>query len=117
MKRRNYNKKEQDQLQKIRQENTKLKKQVAKLRKVINNIDIEHYKFVQDLLNSETFKKKSAPAIQEELEKKWACHQCEEGVMRLIILHRAGEPYYTRKCDSCSNKTKMKRYTEGVEGV
>lgn len=109
--------KEFDELQKLKEENKKLKKQVSKLRKVINNIDIDHYNFVYDLLNSESFKEKPKKTAEKELEKKWYCFKCENGIMRLAIIHRAQEPYYFRKCDCCENKTKMKKYTEDVEGV
>ena len=53
----------------------------------------------------------------EELEKIWSCYECEQGVMKLVILNRAGEPYYIRKCNHCDNKTKMKKYTEEITGV
>ena len=52
-----------------------------------------------------------------EIEKKWCCFECEDGIMRMVLIGRAGEPYYFRKCDQCGHKTKMKRHTEGVEGV
>lgn len=118
VKRRNYNGKEQDKLQKMLAENKRLKAQVSKLRKVIKNIDIEHYKFVQDLLNSDKFVDNTAEIeLQKKLEEKWACFTCGKGVMRLVMLNRAGIPHYIRKCDICDNKTKMKKYTEDVEGV
>lgn len=110
--------KEYDEMQRIKQENKKLREQIGKLRKVIKNIDIEQYNFVQDLLNSETFEEDNTQKIaQKKLEKKWECFTCGKGVMRLITLNRAGEPYYMRKCDKCDNRTKLKKYTNDVEGA
>ena len=110
--------KETSDNQRLKHENKKLKKQISKLRKVINSIDIQHYNFVQDLLNSQSFKDDTNDnRVKEKLEKQWECFQCDEGIMRLIMLHRAGEPYYLRKCDKCEHKTRMKKYEDGVEGV
>lgn len=112
-----YKEKEWDEIQKLKAENKKLRTQVGKLRKVIKNIDIEHYQFVQDLLNSENFKDNPVKITKKELEKQWQCYECESGVMRLVTIHRVGEPYYFRKCDNCDNRTKMKKYTDEVQGV
>lgn len=117
IKKRRLNLKEQDQLQKVIEENQRLKKQISKLRKVIKNIDIEHYQFVQDLLNSKTFKENPIKTTKKELEKQWECHQCSEGIMRLIIVHKLREPYYFRKCDNCTNKTKLKKYDDSIKGA
>lgn len=112
--------KEYDEIQKLKSENKRLKLQVSKLRKVAANIDRHHYTFVQDLLDSEDMQEDTKAAevqIQRKMEDKWGCHLCGKGVMRLVILHRAGEPYYIRKCDHCDNKTKLKKYTDDIEGV
>ena len=109
--------KEWNELQRLKTENKKLRTRISKLRKVIKNIDIEHYQFVQDLLNSENFKEEPVQVTKQSLEKQWQCFKCDKGIMRLITISRAGEPYYFRKCDHCTNKTKMKKYTNEVSGV
>lgn len=103
--------------QRLKEENKRLRTQVSKLRKVINNIDMSHYSFVQDLLNSKDFEAKPAKVTKEEVEKKWQCFNCEDGIMRLLTFSKMGDPYYMRKCDSCDHKTKVKKYTEDVKGV
>ncbi len=112
--------KEWDRLQKLTEENKRLRQQVSKLRNVVKNIDTSHYHFVQDLLESELFdqdNRAEKKQLQQKLESKWGCHECGKGVMRLIILHRAGEPFYLRRCDHCDNKTKLKPHTPDVEGI
>ena len=110
---------EWDDYQKLKAENKKLKGQVSKLRKVISRLDFEQYTNLKELIDSHE-RQDSALVEQQkkqELENKWNCYECGSGVMRLVIIHRAGEPYYIRKCDHCDNKTKMKKYTDEVEGV
>jgi hypothetical protein len=56
----------------------------------------------------------------EDLQKKWKCFTCNEGVMKLIIIPRgAGTSNYFRKCNNpkCKNRTEAKEYNENVEGV
>jgi formylmethanofuran dehydrogenase subunit E len=112
--------KEWDELQKSKQEAKKLRAQVSKLRNVVKNIDTNHFNFVQDLLASEIFNQEGIETkkkLQHKLEQEWQCHTCGKGVMRLVILHRAGEPYYLRTCDHCDNKTTLKAYTEEIKGA
>lgn len=52
-----------------------------------------------------------------ELERKWKCFQCHEGILRLIIVPGAETNRYFRKCSMCENRTGVKEYTEEVEGI
>ena len=63
--------------------------------------------------------KESFEAQQRELKEKWACRQCDGGYLKLIIIDRHDGKYYIRACinEKCVNRTKMKKYTEDVEGV
>lgn len=107
------------EIKKHKAENTKLRRQVSKLRKVISRIDLDHYQFIKDLLESQ--EKQDQDFSQEQkkkgLENRWKCYDCEDGILRLVTVMKAGEPYYLRKCDSCGKKTKTKKYTEDIEGV
>lgn len=111
--------KEWDEVQKLKKDNQKLRRENQKLRKVIKNVDFERYSFVQDLLSSFDYDKKQSTRkeIQQNLEEKWKCHECGEGVLRLVILFKVGEEFYFRKCDCCGKRTKLKKYTEDVKGV
>jgi hypothetical protein len=119
MKRRKYSHKEQDDLQKIKRENDKLKKQVSALRKQLARIDIGRYENLQDLIHKfdkleveETLKNDA-----EAQAKRWKCFKCEHGVLHLKVFERQDGIVYLRKCDKCDNKTKLKKWNENVEGV
>lgn len=55
-----------------------------------------------------------------ELEEKWRCHKCKEGVMKLIVFNRHDGKKYIRACSNknkCQNRTDPKDWKEDVEGV
>lgn len=54
-----------------------------------------------------------------DMEKKWKCHQCGEGVMKLTILSRPDGKFYYRSCSlsPCKNRTNLKPYHDEVEGI
>lgn len=54
-----------------------------------------------------------------DLKKKWACFECNEGVMKLIIIPNGTGSNYFRLCSNpkCKHRTDVKTYTEEVEGV
>lgn len=54
---------------------------------------------------------------KEDLKKKWQCFSCGEGYLRLIIINRPDGRHYFRSCNCCDKRTKIKRYTEDVEGA
>lgn len=119
MKRRKFTHKEQDDLQRLKRENDKLKKQVSQLRKQIARIDINRYENLQDMIHKfdkaeveETIERDKAAQ-----EKKWKCHKCIEGTLRLKVFERQDGIVYLRKCDCCDNKTTLKKWNENVEGV
>jgi hypothetical protein len=117
MRRRKHNHKEQDELQKTKRENDKLKKQVSSLRKQLARIDIGRYENLQDLM--EKFDKQeiedSLKRNEEEQEKRWKCFKCDGGVLQLKVFERHDGIVYLRKCDSCDNKTKLKKWDKSVE--
>lgn len=107
------------EIQRLKYENKKLRKQIGKLRKVISRVDFEHYQHVQELLEAQEredieFTKKSKQDI---LREKWKCWDCNKGILKLIVIFKIGIPYYFRKCNNCNKKTKMQKYNEDVEGI
>lgn len=52
----------------------------------------------------------------EEMQKKWLCYKCNEGVLRLIIV--PGNKYF-RKCSMCDKRTETKPYEniEELDGI
>jgi hypothetical protein len=119
MKRRRYNHKEQDDLQRLKRENDRLKKQVSSLRKQLARVDIDRYENLQDLIHKYD-KEEAAEIIAKEhkaKEQKWKCYECPEGILRLKVFERQDGIFYMRKCDKCVNRTKLKRWSKEVEGI
>lgn len=119
MKRRKFNHKEQDELQKLKRENDRLKRQVSSLRKQIARVDIDRYENLQDLIHKYD-QEEAAEIIAKEVkakEEKWRCYECPDGILRLKVIQRQDGTFYYRKCDKCTNKTKLKKWDKNVEGV
>ena len=103
----------------LKLENQKLKKQISKLRKELSRIDIDRYAHLRDLIESQDREDESfdSKAELEDLKRKWECHTCGKDFLRLILVPRLDGTFYFRRCPTCFNKTKMKKYTSGVEGI
>ena len=110
---------EVSELRKLRLENQKLKKQISKLRKELSRIDIDRYANLKDMIEAQAAEDDSFDSkVQlEELKQKWACHECKQDYLRIIIVPRADGLFYIRKCGSCDYRTKLKKYKEGVDGI
>jgi len=118
-KRGNRGDKDLKEVQLLKEENKKLRRQVRKLRSVISNLDLRQYEFVNDLLKKQTKENKTCTerSRQKKLEAKWACFECGKGILRLIVLTRLDGTMYFRRCDHCENKTRLKVFTDEVVGV
>lgn len=110
--------KEYELLDKLKHENKKLKTEVKRLRKELDKNRI-HYENITDLLEQQASEEIQVSKKEErsELLKRWKCHCCEFGIMKLIIIPRPDGPRYLRKCTECDNRTRLKKYTEDVEGI
>ena len=116
MKKRNLSFKEEDQLQKFKRENKSLKIDVARLRKELEKLHIR-YSNLDDAVQAQYEETVTPKARMEDLKKKWACHKCKEGHLKLVIINRMDGTFYIRKCNLCPHKTRLKKYTENVEGI
>lgn len=107
------------EVQRLRLENNKLKKQISKLRKELSRIDIDRYSSLKDLIEAQAAEDSSfdSAAELEELKRKWTCHKCNNDHMRVVVVPRADGTFYLRKCGSCSNRTKLQKYVDGIEGI
>lgn len=116
MKRKN-NYKELEQLQKIKRENDKLKKENSRLRKILSRF--ENFDHVKDVLEEDQSERlKETQMVLEDLKKAWACKECKEGYLEIIIFGKMGESWYFRKCNNCSNRTKSQKYDPAeVKGI
>lgn len=117
-KNRKLNLKEFDQLQKLKHENKILKKELSLLRKQIKQLDFDsdRYFHLQDLARQQ-YEEEKRTSKASKLRKKWKCFQCGKGTLKLVIVPRSDGEYYFRKCNCCEHRTKLKKYTEDVEGV
>lgn len=111
--------KEWTESQKLKDENRRLRRQIGKLRRVISRLDIERYQYLKELLESQ--ENQDAEAVrqvrQKDVEQKWECYECGEGILRIIVFNRANDTVYLRKCDNCGKRTKMKKFNEEVKGA
>lgn len=119
MQRRNFNKKEQDLIQKLKRENELLKKKISKLRKQIARIDLDRYNNLKDLLEKcdEEGREERLRQEQQRHIEKWLCHKCENGLLKLVIITRKDGTFYFRKCNNCPNRTGTQKYHSKVEGI
>lgn len=110
--------KEHTALQKAHKENQMLKRQLARLKKVIDHMNMEDYQNVQEAIEAhecekEQFKKDSI--VIDDMSR-WKCFDCEKDFLRLIIYYKIDKPYYFRRCPTCGKKTKSKQFKDGIEG-
>ena len=111
--------KEASVLQKLKTENKMLKRQLARIRKQLERVDLEHYENVKEIVDKheKEYQEVQFQEETEQLEKRWKCFECVDGVMRLKILTRRDGLKYYRMCDCCSNRTKAKPYNKRIQGV
>lgn len=110
---------EQRDNQRLKLENKKLKQQISSLRKQLSRIDIDRYQSLKDMIENQAEEDTQFDTDQalEDLKRKWECHTCARDYLRLVIVPRADGTFYTRRCPTCLNKTKLKKYTDDVEGI
>jgi rubrerythrin len=119
MKRRKLNGKENDQLRNLKHENDRLKRENNRLKKQLARIDIETLMDLEDIEDHRERREASDRDIQRKEDmyrKKWSCHECKDGILRLFVYKRLDGFVYQRKCDLCGHKTKTQKYTPDVEG-
>lgn len=114
-----YADKELDQLEKLKYENKRLKKQISSLRKQLQRIDIDRHDNLRDLIDKFALEdhEEEIKAQKEKLKKQWECHECGVGFMMIHPVVRQDGTFYYRKCTECSNRTKLKPYTKDVKGI
>lgn len=112
--------KEYDQLDKLKHENSKLKREIGVLRRQLQRVDFDRYSNLHELVNKQ--RKESLAeeneAKRESLMKEWQCHSCGKDYLRINIWnHPVKGVMYFRKCNTCSHRTEMKPYTKDVKGI
>ncbi|NVM34018.1 MAG: hypothetical protein HWN81_00380 [Candidatus Lokiarchaeota archaeon] len=110
MARGNYTDKEFDLLDRLKKENKRLKRDLKATRKMLDRYSVAEEKGLIDEGAIMPSKKRQK---EKELQEKWKCHDCEKGVLELIII---GNRYF-RKCNNCDKHTKSQLWDESVKGV
>ena len=103
----------------LKLENQKLRKQISSLRKQMSRIDIDRYQNLKDIIEAQEVEDDSFDTViaLDELKRKWECHGCQTDYLRLVVVPRIDGTFYFRRCPTCKNKTKLKKYTDEVEGI
>lgn len=117
-KRRRYADGELDELQRAKRENQALKREVTRLRKLVDRLDLDRFESFKEALDriDEIEMEQSAKRQEKQVSKdKWRCWDCSSGYLRLKIWDRLDGPHYQRKCDGCAKRTKMKKWTPEVK--
>lgn len=111
--------KEFDLIDKLKHENRKLKRANDALHKQLARVDLAKFENLSKLVDKQRKESVAQESIskREALKKKWICHSCQTDFLRLYIWdHPIKGLVYYRQC-SCGHKTKMKPYTDAVEGI
>lgn len=85
------------------------------LREKTNDVSLEDLvKGAENDLNLKQIKDDNRNKFSE-LQKKWKCYQCEDGILKLIIVPGNENSRYFRKCSVCSKRTDIKELTDDVD--
>lgn len=117
-KRRRYADSEYDELQLLKRENKELKREVQKLRKQISRFDLDRFSSFKEALDhiDELEMEQAAKRRNLKVEaNKWSCWTCKTGSLKLTVIERRDGVHYFRKCDNCSRRTKLQKYTSDVK--
>lgn len=121
--RRNYSQKELDQLQTLKRENDKLKKQVSSLRKQLARIDLDRYTHIKDLVDkqlaedAELTVTETSQQMLDRMRVEWSCETCKDGYLEINIYTRFDELWYYRECNCCEKRTVSQKYHKDVKGI
>lgn len=106
--------------QKLTHENKRLKREVSSLRKQLARLDLDRFTNVKELIEeSYTAGQESAgKEVIETLKKTWACEECKEGYLEIILYNKLQDTWYYRKCTCCPHRTKAQKYDPNqVKGI
>lgn len=115
---RKHGDKELEQLDRLKYENKKLKRQLSAARKELGRVQNwrDNAKELLESQYNEDLEEAMADKTKEN-RKKWTCHECNKGYLKSNIITRRDGVFYYRKCTACSNRTRTKSYNDKVEIV
>ena len=112
--------KEHNRLQQLQHENSRLKREISKLRKQLGRIDLDRHSYVKDIVDehfANQEQEETTGKMLERLKEEWKCHECHVGYLEISMYSKMGEPWYFRQCNNCPHRTKSQHYSsEKVTG-
>ena len=113
-----HREKELNQLQILKKTIEKLKRENASLRKQLARNSL-NYENIKDLLEIQNQEQEEAETV--DYKKKYSCHICNKGYLRIVILPIGKKLLYFRRCShhpKCNNRTEKKPYDpKKVKGI
>lgn len=102
-----------DDLRRLKLENQKLRRQVSALRKQLSRASTDENN--KELLEAQDRQDQEfeVEVAKKKLFDKWKCKVCGKDSLRVVMFGRPDGDFYFRRCPTCNNKTRMKRYVEG----
>lgn len=109
--------KELDNIQRLKYENDKLKKENSRLRKLIQRGQADQ-ELLQELVQTQTEEEEIARTQKIE-ENRWRCYTCSAGILQIHEYPRHDGVFYLRICSNpaCSKRTRLKPWHKDVKGV
>lgn len=103
-------------------ENTKMKREIGRLRKILARIDLDKYGQLKETIeqNCTEESQESGRSLLERLKEEWRCTETPrcEGYLEIFIFNKIDNSYYYRKCSNCPHRTKSQKYDPGtVKGI
>ena len=110
--------KEYSRLQTALNENRKLKRENASLRKALSKLDLDRHSYVRDIVEEHYAREDKEVTMNaiEESKSFWKCRECHEGHLEIIEYPKMGIAWYYRKCKNCKHRTKSQLMTKDVKG-
>lgn len=113
--------KEYSRLQEYQNENKRLKREIASLRKQLARIDLDRHGYVKGILEehyASEGEERNAEKTLNKMKERWKCNECHNGYLEINIYTKVGNPWYFRKCNSCPHRTPSQQYfPDQVEGI
>lgn len=108
---------EYDALDRMKHENQKLKRENARLRRIIDRVDFNEYNNIKEVVRQQTKEDRAMDikSKRDKLQEKWRCHECGKGIMKPYLIDRRDGMRYYRSCTMCSHRTQLKPYHKGVD--
>jgi len=106
-------------IQRLKYENSKLKRENSSLRKQLDRVNFERSADLQEIIEEhlKNEDEQDHARLIKNMAEKWKCFKCAGGYLKVKRFLKAGVMMYLRECDCCENKTRPQQFHENVEGL